>query len=71
MQNLKWQKGQFALSTDKSLLQIIRIHRFLSQEAYWSLEIPQSTVEKAIQGSLCFGLYDESKDSSLQIGFAY
>ena len=70
MQNLKWQNGVYTISTDKSLLQVNRIHQFLSQEAYWCLDVPLSTVEQAILGSLCFGLYDESKNEKLQIGYA-
>lgn len=66
--NLNWQKDHFLITTDKTLLQIDRIHRFLSQESYWSLEIPQAIVAKAIDGSLCFGLFDESKN--MQVGYA-
>jgi len=70
MQNFEWKNGVFTISTDKSLLQVDRIHQFLSQEAYWCLEIPLSTVKQAILGSLCFGLYDESKNEKPQIGYA-
>ena len=47
------------ISTDKAELDVDRIHRFLSQEAYWSLGIPRDTVERAIAGSLCFGGFIE------------
>jgi GNAT superfamily N-acetyltransferase len=67
---VSWQKNNFVISTDKSILQIHRIHRFLSEEAYWCLGIPEKVVRKAIDGSLCFGLYDDSKENKPQVGFA-
>lgn len=65
-----WVQGSFVLTTDKSKLQIKRVHRFLSQEAQWSIGIPIAVVEKAVEHSLCFGLFDKSKSDDLQIGFA-
>jgi GNAT superfamily N-acetyltransferase len=65
-----WKKDQYFISLKKELLQPDRIHQFLSTEAYWSLGIPQSTVEKAISESVCFGLYDHSNQLHTQIGFA-
>lgn len=59
-------KDDFCISTDKQKLDINAIHHFLSTQAYWSLNIPKSTVERSIQNSLCFGLYLNDK----QIGFA-
>ncbi|MCW0423671.1 MULTISPECIES: GNAT family N-acetyltransferase [Xanthomonas] len=43
------------ISTDKQELDLPLIHRFLSEQAYWSLGIPLDTVQRAIAGSLCFG----------------
>jgi predicted GNAT superfamily acetyltransferase len=54
------------VSTDKSRLDVARIHRFLSEESYWAKGIPLALVERAIEHSLCFGAYD---DDSL-VGFA-
>ena len=65
MSEIKIFKG-FTISTDKARLDTDAIHQFLSTQAYWSLNIPKETVEKAIVNSLCFGVYDGSK----QIGFA-
>ena len=45
------------ISDDKGRLDVPLIHRFLSEEAYWSLGIPLSTVQRAINHSLCFGGY--------------
>jgi GNAT superfamily N-acetyltransferase len=58
-------KDNFSISTDKSKLDISVIHDFLSG-SYWSENIPVETVEKCIEGSMCFGVYDKD----LQIGFA-
>ncbi|MBM7071746.1 hypothetical protein JQC92_06775 [Shewanella sp. 202IG2-18] len=38
----------------------------LSTNAYWSQNIPRSTVEKSIKNSLCFGVFE----GSTQVGFA-
>ena len=59
-------KDGFCISTDKARLDINAIHHFLSTQAYWSLNIPLSRVEKAIEFSLTFGLYCKER----QIGFA-
>ena len=42
------------------------IYQYLSREAYWCKGVPQATVQKAIDNSLCFGLYCHEQ----QIGFA-
>lgn len=60
------------ISTDKALLDIDVIHRFISQESYWGLGRSRETVEKAIAHStLCFGVYQKDADNGIrQIGFA-
>ncbi|RPH34905.1 N-acetyltransferase [bacterium] len=65
MHHQYYQRGRFVISTDPSLLDIKAIHEFLSH-CYWAEEIPLLLVERSIQGSLCFGLYD----GRTQIGFA-
>ena len=59
-------KDEFCISTDKTKLDVDSIHAFLSTKAYWCLNIPKDTVQKAIQNSRCFGVYQNEK----QIGFA-
>ncbi|UUI61753.1 GNAT family N-acetyltransferase [Aeromonas salmonicida] len=49
--------SQLEISDDKGRLDVPLIHRFLSEEAYWCLGIPQATVQRAISHSLCFGGY--------------
>lgn len=66
MPPLTIQKNEFQLSTDKTKLDLDAIHEFLSTKAYWCLNIPKEKVQTAIQNSLCFGVYHDTK----QIGFA-
>ena len=54
------------ISTDKSRLDIPLIHQFLSQEAYWSKNIPLEIVQRSIDNSLCFGVYHDEQ----QVAFA-
>lgn len=54
------------ISTEKSLLDIPLIHRFLSEESYWAKGISRELVERAIENSFCFGVYSGDK----QVGFA-
>ena len=54
------------ISDDRALLDRALIHRFLSERTYWAPGVPREIVERAIDHSLCFGVYRESA----QIGFA-
>jgi GNAT superfamily N-acetyltransferase len=58
-------RGEFAISTDPSRLDLSTIHRFL-RGSYWAAEIPYAVVERAVAGSLPFGVYR----GSTQVGFA-
>lgn len=58
--------GEFTISTDKSRLQFDVIYRFLIEESYWSQGRTREQTERAIEHSLCFGLYQGDR----QIGFA-
>jgi GNAT superfamily N-acetyltransferase len=66
MTDITISKDEFCISTDKTKLDVDSIHGFLSTKAYWCLNIPKDTVQKAIQNSRCFGVYQNKK----QIGFA-
>ena len=59
-------KGEFTISTDKSRLQFDVIYRFLIEESYWSQGRTREQTERAIEHSLCFGVYQGDR----QIGFA-
>jgi N-acetylglutamate synthase-like GNAT family acetyltransferase len=56
----------YTISTDKSMLDIELIHRFLSGRSYWAQNISRELVERSIANSLCFGVYDVDS----QVGFA-
>ena len=58
-------RDHFCISTDPARLDLQAVHAYLSR-AYWSEGIPIDTVAKAIEGSLCFGLFDGAR----QIGLA-
>ena len=60
------QIGDFLYSTDKSKLNLDYIQHFLSKESYWAKNIPMDIVKTSIEGSLCFGVYENNK----QVGFA-
>jgi len=71
MKNYDTLKENFIISTDKSKLDLAVIHQYLSTESYWAKNIPVALVQKAIEGSFCFGVYKkENSDADIQIGFA-
>jgi GNAT superfamily N-acetyltransferase len=56
---------EYKISTESKLLDVAAIHAFLTQ-SYWSPGIPYLVVERAINNSLCFGVYHGDE----QVGFA-
>ncbi len=54
------------ISTDRADVDLDVVHAYLSQEAYWSKNIPRAVVQKAIKNSYCFSAFMDAK----QIGFA-
>lgn len=59
----------FQITTQNQRMQVDRVHRYLSEDSYWAKKIPYEVVERAIQNSLCFGVF-ASQDNGRQIGFA-
>jgi GNAT superfamily N-acetyltransferase len=59
--------SEYTISTDRGSLDVDRIHRFLSTEAYWSPGVAREVVERSIENSLCFGVYAPGGE---QVGFA-
>ena len=53
------------VSTDDALLDVDRVHRWLSEDAYWSLGRSRETVEASLAGSVNLGAYDGTD----QVGF--
>ena len=58
-------KGNYLISTDPSMIDVDAVHAFLST-SYWAEEIPKVTVQRSIENSLCFGVYNKKK----LVGFA-
>ncbi|WP_405619973.1 GNAT family N-acetyltransferase [Streptomyces sp. NBC_01508] len=48
----------YEISTDPARLDAERIHRWLSTDAYWALGRARDVQDRAIAGSLNFGVYD-------------
>ena len=61
------QGGQvYQIDTDKGRLDFALIHDFLGHCSHWARGIPRDVLRRAIEHSLCFGLYRDCQ----QIGFA-
>jgi GNAT superfamily N-acetyltransferase len=52
----QYQRGAYVISTAPERLDVQAIHAYLSG-SYWAESIPFEVVERALRGSLCFGLY--------------
>jgi GNAT superfamily N-acetyltransferase len=57
----------YEISTSRDRLDVERVHRFLSTEAYWSRGRAREVVERSIANSLPFGVYTADGE---QVGFA-
>ncbi|MFJ9177311.1 GNAT family N-acetyltransferase [Streptomyces sp. NPDC102360] len=58
----------YAISTDPARLDTDRVHAWLSEDAYWALDRPRAQQDKALAGSLNFGVYDAA--SGEQVAYA-
>jgi GNAT superfamily N-acetyltransferase len=56
----------YEVSDDRTRLDREAVHRFLATESYWAQDIPRAVVDRAIDHSLCFGLFH----GTAQAGFA-
>ncbi|MDB5153233.1 MAG: family N-acetyltransferase [Mucilaginibacter sp.] len=59
-------KKGFSISTDKSLIDFETVYSYLSNDSYWAKGMPAEMLRKAIENSICFGVYQQNK----QVGFA-
>jgi GNAT superfamily N-acetyltransferase len=59
-------RGDYVVSTDRARLDLNVIHDYLSNSSYWAVGRKLETVERAVENSLPFGLYEHDR----QIGFA-
>lgn len=62
---MEWKREGYRISTEKAELDRAMIHEFL-RNSYWAKGIPRELVDRSIESSLCFGLYDGTK----LVGFA-
>jgi GNAT superfamily N-acetyltransferase len=62
-----WHNGKYHISDEKEKLNVAYIHNYLSKNSYWAANIPLEIVKRSIDGSVCFGIYD---NDGAQIGFA-
>lgn len=56
----------YLLTDDRDRLDVTRVHRWLSEDAYWALGCELSRVRASIVGSDCYGIYDAAQ---AQVGF--
>ena len=61
-------RGQFTISTDRKRLESNVISEYL-ERSYWAQGRSREVIERSLQHSECFGLYDE-EGGGKQIGFA-
>lgn len=62
---MEYQRGNFVISDDNARLDLETICGFLAR-SYWANNRPREIIEKALQHSLNFGIYDGTR----QVGFA-
>jgi GNAT superfamily N-acetyltransferase len=56
---MTWKRPDgYELSTDRTRIDITAVHRFLSEDAYWSNGLSLVRLKKALDGSLVIGAYD-------------
>lgn len=58
---------KYSISTDKSKLNVEVVHDYLCHTSYWAKGRSIERVQKSIENSICFGLYDSKGD---MLGFA-
>jgi GNAT superfamily N-acetyltransferase len=63
---MEWTRGKFTITCDPARQDLRVIAQFLAA-SYWAKGIPQDTVAKSLENSLCFSLLG---DGDRQIGFA-
>ena len=58
---------EYFVSIDKTKIDCGLVHQFLSEKSYWAKNIPLTIVEKSIENSFCFGVYNRKNE---QVAFA-
>ena len=54
------------ISDDNARLDRTLIHRYLSERSYWAKGVSREIVDRSVEHSLCFGIYQAGQ----QVGFA-
>lgn len=62
----EWRREGFTISNDRRRVDVSAVHAFLTSASYWAQGIPLDVVQRAIDHSLCFGVYEGPR----QVGFA-
>lgn len=65
LQPREFSRGEFVISSDPVRLDLVWIHDYLTNEAYWARGISYQVFQKSVENSLCFGVYYQSS----QVGF--
>ena len=67
----EWHRDEYAISTDRTALDVALIHHFLSTSTYWATGRKLEVVQRSLDNSLCFGLYHTDAEGIRgQVGFA-
>ena len=61
----EWIRDTFVISTDRARLDLDAVHQYIST-SYWAAGMPRSVLERAVENSLIFGIYDGPR----LVGFA-
>jgi GNAT superfamily N-acetyltransferase len=56
----------YTISTDPARLDLEIVHTYLANDSYWASSVPMPVLKKAVENSLCFGVYQADR----QVGFA-
>jgi GNAT superfamily N-acetyltransferase len=60
----EWHEGAYTISTDPARLDLDVIHGFLTT-SYWAAGISRETVQRSLEHSLAFGLYEGERQIGL------
>jgi len=63
---MEWKHNEYLISTDEKRLQLDVIQKYLSEDSYWAKGRELEVTKRAIENSLCFGVYQ----GEAQVGFA-
>ncbi|MFJ6784964.1 GNAT family N-acetyltransferase [Streptomyces yangpuensis] len=60
--------AEYEISADSARIDPALVHKWLSEDAYWAHDRSREKQDRAIAGSLNFGVYERA--SGLQVGYA-